>query len=226
MCGRFSLLEKLSVLVNKYEIRQELDFEWKPSYNIAPGESVPIVIREEQRTLALAKWGLVPSWKKENEKNSTTLINARAETINEKPLFRAAYLKRRCLVPFSNFFEWQKAGGKSTPYYVGMKNIKLASFGGIFEINENMRPKLSFSIITTEPNSLMKPIHNRMPLIIGERNYSGWLESKTDPCAIAKLLQPYPADGMKAYEVSPKVNSPKNVSPEIILPVQFTQKRL
>lgn len=241
MCGRFSLLEKLGILVNKYAIKEALDFHWQPSYNIAPGHNVPVILRDGLQTkLVLAKWGFSAKWHG-SEGGEKLLINARAEGIETKPTFKKAIANQRCLVPFSNFFEWQKSDAKSAPYYIGLKDSKLGAFAGIWEENKSsglekigneqkkgnfQAPKINFSIITTEPNSLMKPIHNRMPVILEEKEELKWIDPDLELLGALQMLKPYDAAEMKAYEISPEVNSPRNNSPSILNPVFFRQQKL
>ncbi|MDF9408263.1 SOS response-associated peptidase [Pelotomaculum isophthalicicum JI] len=211
MCGRFTLStdsDELRICFNLEE-----NFDYTPQYNIAPGADVPVIVNNSGgRKVSLMRWGLVPHWAKD-KKIGYKMINARAETVEQKPAFRDAFLRRRCLVPADGFFEWRKAGGKKYPMYINLPGKSLFAFAGIWDswtapdgiiIN-------SCSIITTPANAFMSNIHVRMPAILaGEREYKVWLEA--DHVMAKELLQPYEGI-LTAYNVSTIVNSPGVNSP-------------
>ncbi|NHJ84446.1 MAG: SOS response-associated peptidase [Asgard group archaeon] len=201
--------------------------ELDPQYNIAPGQNVyavrGIVIRDEQQrtasTLRVAKevvplrWGLIPFWAKDPS-IGFKLINSRSETVAEKPSFKASFKSRRCLIPTDGFYEWKKTKeGDKKPYFIQMKDEQPFAFAGIWDKwKDSEGSKIeSFSILTTEPNSVMTPIHNRMPVIIPPKNFDIWLNPEIDDDNTLKpMLKPYDGEKMKAYPVSTYVNSPKN----------------
>ena len=149
------------------------------------------------------------------------MINARAETVAEKPAYRAAFKRRRCLVPASGFYEWRKREGHKQPYYVAMKDFSPFAIAGLWEHWEGGDGSVieSCTLLTTTPNELVEPIHNRMPVIIAREDFDDWLGPDTGPGTLMHLLRPYPADEMQAYPVSARVNSPANDAPECIEPV-------
>lgn len=215
MCGRFSLGVNLDDLVEAFP-----DFtfppETEPRYNIAPTQNVMVVPNNTAGHVSFFRWGLIPSWAKDPEIGNR-LINARAETLAEKPSFRAAYLRRRCLILADGFYEWQTIPGSKAkqPMYIQLATKKPFAFAGLWELwRPDDTPILSCTIITTEPNALLAPIHNRMPVILPPAAYALWL----DPAALNHLLTPYPADLMTAYPVSRLVNSPSTDTPACIVP--------
>jgi len=168
-------------------------------------------------------WGLIPSWAKDPSIGNR-MINARAETLLEKPSFRNAFRRRRCLILADGFYEWRKEPGGKTPIFIQMEDGKPFAFAGLWELwrAPDSSEVLSCTIITTEPNDLMASIHNRMPVILPERAYSRWLESgEVDPGPLVELLKPYEASPIRAYPVSPLVNNPKNDLPELISPARM-----
>ena len=220
MCGRFTLTADISAL-------QE-SFPWlgippglEPRYNIAPTQPVAVVPNDGKNRLDFYTWGLIPSWAKDPSIGSR-MINARAETLAEKPSFRSAFRRRRCLVLADGFYEWRSDGGKSkTPMYIRLEDGSPFAFAGLWEIwnAPDGSQVLSTAIITTEPNPLMAKIHNRMPVILPERAYPLWLQAgEADPKELSALLAPYPAEEMVAYPVSRLVNSPANDLPACIQP--------
>ena len=222
MCGRFSLT------VDPGLIQEMLPGVAIPSgmvsrYNIAPTQPVAVLTNTGENKLDFFVWGLIPSWAKDPEMGSR-LINARAETLAEKPSFRSAFRRRRCLILADGFFEW-KAGPDSkskTPMYIHMKSGKPFAFGGLWEVWNSPDGSIVYSctIITGEPNSLVKEIHNRMPIILPNETYNQWLDpSDRRPEELAALLMPFSAAEMEAYPVSKTVNSPLNDSPECIRPL-------
>ena len=200
----------------------DIDFLYRPRYNIAPMQESPIVAIEDGRNIMkLMRWGLVPSWSKD-ETIGNRLINARAETVREKPSFRTAFKRRRCLVPATGYFEWKELPESlptkkiKVPMYFTVRGGEPFSFAGLWDSWERFDGKriLSFTIITTEPNALAAVIHNRMPVILRRQDESVWLNGNEDE--LSGLMQSYPDDDLSAYAVSKSVNSPQNDSPECI----------
>ncbi len=219
MCGRFSLWLELTDLVKAFP-----DFtfpeEVLPRYNIAPSQPVAVVTNNPERTVNFFRWGLVPSWAKDPVAGNR-MINARSETVSEKPSFRAAFRRRRCLILADGFYEWKKVAGsrKKTPMYVRLATGKPFAFAGLWELwRPDTTPLLSCTILTTTPNALIAPIHNRMPVILPEEKYDIWLTAnELDKRVLLDCLKPYPAEGMVAYAVSTLVNNPRNDVPECIV---------
>jgi putative SOS response-associated peptidase YedK len=218
MCGRFTLRTPAVDLV---EIFQLLHMpELTPRYNIAPTQPVAVVRQEgKQRELSLLHWGLIPSWSKD-PKLGASLINARAETVATKPAFRTAFKRRRCLIPVDGFYEWKKTEGKTKqPYYIRLSKEGPFAFAGLWEHWEGPDSSAveSCTIITTEANDLLRPWHDRMPVILPEEEYARWLDPKLeDAGTLTGLLKPYPPSEMTAYPVSTLVNNPRNESPRCI----------
>lgn len=216
MCGRFALSPKTSQiehLVPGLKVTKEI----KPRYNIAPTQNISCVLNDGRLEVSSLRWGLIPSWAKDPSIGSR-MINSRAETILEKPSFRTAFRKRRCLILADGFYEWKKISPtKKIPQFIRMKDAGPFTFGGIWEqwIDPNGEIIRTASIITTMPNELMSSIHDRMPLIIPGNDRMLWLSrEETPPVQLIDLLRPYPADEMEAYEVSTLVNNPGNDLPE------------
>ncbi len=196
---------------------------WMPRYNIAPTQPVAVIPNTGDNTLSMYKWGLIPSWSKDPAIGDR-MINARAESLAEKPSFRNAYRRRRCLVLADGFFEWQQnpASKSKQPMYIRLKGSQPFAFAGLWELwhSPDGSEIRSCTIITTQPNSLLEPIHNRMPVILSPEDYKQWLATEDQhPDQLNKLLVSYPADEMIAFPVSKMVNSPEYDSPEIIKPI-------
>lgn len=220
MCGRFSLSTTAHVLVEQFDLI-EVPEDYHLRYNIAPTQPVVVLSDGRVRRLEYFIWGLIPSWAKDPSIGNR-LINARAETIDQKPSFRNAFKKRRCLIIADGFCEWKKEGKVKTPIYIRLKSRKPFAFAGLWEVwrDPEGQKVLSCTIITCEPNAFMKRFHHRMPVILPPEAYDEWLDtSKYDPESLKKWLKPYPAKEMEAYEVSRMVNSPENDVPEVIEPV-------
>jgi putative SOS response-associated peptidase YedK len=213
MCGRFTQSQSIPKIAQEFNVA-EVSCELGPSYNVAPTQKVAVVITDGIKQLVPVRWGLVPSWAKDISVGSK-MINARAETITEKASYRNAFKKRRCLVVADGFYEWQNAGGFKRPVYIRLKSGKPFGFAGLYEVwkSPEGEPITTCTIITTEANELMRPIHERMPVIISKQDEDRWLDLTTeDHIGLLKLLKPYPAEEMEAYPVSKRVNSPKNNS--------------
>jgi len=186
----------------------------QPRYNVAPTQQV-VAARmspaDEHRELVLLRWGLVPHWA-DDPKIGNRMINARSETVATKPSFRQAFKKRRCLVVADGFYEWKKTNGQKQPYYIRLKDDKPFGFAGLWERwQRDDEETQSCTIITTAPNELMEPIHNRMPVIVQPDDYELWLRPDFEGGdKLQELLRPYPAEALEAYPVSMLVNSPSN----------------
>jgi putative SOS response-associated peptidase YedK len=223
MCGRFTLTVELNELLKTFPWLTVPDVAAPPRYNVAPTQPVAVVANNHNTTLDFFTWGLIPSWAKDPTIGSR-MINARAETLAEKPAFRAAYRRRRCLILADGFYEWRKEPGSKakTPMYVQLKSGEPFGLAGLWEAWNSPHGDLilSCAIITTTPNELMKPIHDRMPVILPPEAYDEWLDpAEKQPEQVNGLLIPYPADHMQAHPVSTVVNSPANDVPECIEPV-------
>lgn len=225
MCGRFSLTSGDRDIEEEFEV--SIPTGYKPRYNIAPTQEILALLQGEgSRRLEFLRWGLIPSWAKD-PKIGNRLINARAETLFEKPSFKSAVQQRRCLVIADGFYEWRDTEqGKKVPVYVRLKSKKPFGFAGLWESWTSPEGPIikTCTIVTTEPNELMKPIHNRMPVIVLKDVEALWL----DPHAHGKeelqqVFQPYPSEEMETFEVSPLVNSPANDRPECVKPAQQLQ---
>lgn len=220
MCGRYTLI-RLADFTDLFPWVRSLGGDFPPRYNIAPSQFVPVVRNVGNNQLELLKWGLVPSWAKDAAIGNR-MINARAETLPEKPSFRTALKRRRCLVPADGFYEWKlNPDGKSkTPMYIRLQDGRPFAFAGLWEHwhSDDGSELLSFTIITTSPNELMAHIHNRMPVILTAEQAQQWLEhAERSPEALLPLLKPFPPELMDASEVSKTVNNPANDSPDCII---------
>jgi len=227
MCGRFALAADRADLQDAFPEFALLE-QLAPRYNIAPTQPVLVIPNDGTGKADFFVWGLIPSWAKDPS-IGTRLINARAETLAEKPSFRAAYRYRRCLILADGFFEWQapttivsQAGSKvKIPHYIRLKSGRPFAFAGLWEdwhAPDGSQVK-SAAIITTQPNELMARLHNRMPVILPPDAYAHWLEPEPrQPADLQRLLVPYPAEAMSAYPVSTLVNSPANDRPECLAP--------
>jgi putative SOS response-associated peptidase YedK len=219
MCGRYTLTANTQKLAEAFD-GLEVPAELPARYNIAPSQAIAVVANNGEHKLEFFQWGLIPSWAKD-PKIGNKMINARAETLGEKPSFRNAYKRRRCLVLADGFYEWKKEGDKTkTPMYIRLASGEPFAFAGLWELWQKTEDMiLSCTIITTEPNELMAQIHNRMPVILPHTAYEQWLDpAERTPDQLDGLLQPFPAGLMTAYPVSKLVNSPANDSRELIEP--------
>jgi putative SOS response-associated peptidase YedK len=224
MCGRFTLHLPPELLAEIFGLLEIPVFPAR--YNIAPTQKAAVIRNAGSglNRLDFLQWGLIPPWAKDRGIGHK-MINARAETVHEKPAFRHAIRRRRCLTPSSGFFEWRIEGKGKIPLYVRLKDGSPMVFAAIWE---SWRPAEgesveSFAILTTSSNELVAPLHDRMPVILHPREYRLWLDAGiTDPAALRHLYRPFPADLMEMYPVSPLVNSPRNDTSDLIRPV--TQK--
>ncbi|MCD4685451.1 MAG: SOS response-associated peptidase [Anaerolineae bacterium] len=221
MCGRFTLTELApDVITELFNLGGDVP-SLSPRYNIAPSQPVATVIRNAdsgENRLAIMRWGLIPSWAKDH-KVGNRLINTRSETVHEKPSFRAAFKRRRCLVLADGFYEWQKVGNHKQPVYITLKQNEPFAFAGLWELwtdGATGDEHITCTIITTRPNNFMQPIHRRMPVILPREHYDHWLRPDQEPEVLRALMEPYPDEAMVAWPVSRRVNSPANDDPALI----------
>ena len=232
MCGRYSLFTPPDRIESRFDATFDEPFE--PTYNAAPGQSLPVVTNDEPETIQRFEWGLIPSWAE--DRSDFEFINARAETVAEKRSFADAYERRRCLVPADGFYEWvQREGGKQ-PYRVAVGDDEPFAMAGLWERWEPPQtqtglgdfggggpsgdpdPVETFTVVTTEPNDLVADLHHRMAVVLSPEEEETWLTGDTSE--VADLLDPYPADRMRSYPVSTAVNNPANDSPALIEEVE------
>lgn len=221
MCGRYTLHVPTRALMDLFDLPEVPDL--LPRYNVAPSQEVPVVRQPgETRELTLLRWGLIPFWSKD-PKGGPTPINARADSASEKPAFRQAFRRHRCLLPADGFYEWKKEGTKKQPVLFRMRDEGPFAFAGLWDRWEGPDGQIiqSCTLLTTEPNALVAPVHDRMPVILPPEAYALWLDpTETDPARVQPLLRPYPAEAMTATLVGPRVNSPREDDPALIAPVQ------
>lgn len=220
MCGRFTISLPTADVALAFGVTETAK-PVSPSFNVAPGMSVPVVVDEGRgRRLDAFRWGLVPSWAKDLAVGYK-MINARAETLAEKPAFRRAFRDRRCLILADGFYEWKTEGARKRPYHIRMKDASPFAFAGLWEVwtPPEGEPIRSCAIVTTAANDVMRPLHPRMPVILPAEAQGPWLDpSNHDVESLKALLLPLPGDALVAYPVSTEVNSPRNDSPRNILP--------
>lgn len=220
MCGRFTLTVDPADLQDLFGLSEPPPHDLVPRYNIAPSQPVAVIANADQRKLELFKWGLIPSWAKDS-KIGYRLINARAETLAEKPSFRTALKRRRCLILADGFYEWKKDGKNKTPMYIQLNDGTPFAFAGLWETWKGPDDTLikSCTIITTDANALLKEIHDRMPVILPDKAWPLWLTPEELPAEkTLPLLKPFAASRMKAVAVSALVNNPRFDSPECVVP--------
>lgn len=229
MCGRYSQRQPAEVIAKAFEVDNVPALE--PRYNVAPTQSVPTVLQpsvSKNRQFKMMHWGLIPKWAKDS-KIGSKLINARAETVAEKPAFKSAFRKRRCLVLADGFYEWQQQENKKQkqPYYFFLKDGQPFAFAGLWEQWEDASGEVidSCTLLTTDANELMRPVHNRMPVILNPKDYERWLDSELkEPEQLQPLLRPYSTQEMLTYPVSTVVNKPSNDDTECIKSIEASLK--
>jgi putative SOS response-associated peptidase YedK len=221
MCGRFVLT------ANPAAIQQAFDLTVAPAlvqprYNIAPTQPVAVITNENSHELTYHRWGLIPSWAKDMSMASN-MINARSESASEKPAFRAAFRRRRCLIPADGFYEWPGEGKDKTPLFIHMEDRALFGMAGLWEIwhDPDGGELRTCTILTTEANPYMQQYHHRMPVVLHKDDYPLWLSPKEEPLPILQaLMQPWSDNNITAYPVSKAVNKPANDSPQLIEPAE------
>jgi putative SOS response-associated peptidase YedK len=211
MCGRFTLRTPQSVLVPEFMAEFPVIV---PRYNIAPTQETVVVRLDEdgQRVAVPMKWGLIPSWAKD-AKIAASLINARGETVAEKPAFRAAFKRRRCLIPADGYYEWLREGKQKLPHLYQIEQGKPFAFAGLWERWNDIE---TFTVVTTSANDLAAKVHDRMPVILSKLDRERWLEPSAEPAELTKLIEPYPAADMTDTPVSTHVNNARHEGPECL----------
>jgi len=218
MCGRFTLTVPPELIADLYDL--EVPMAYRPRFNIAPTQPVAVIANRAERAVELFRWGLIPRWAKD-PKIGHKLINARSETLADKPSFQHAYRHRRCLVLADGFFEWRKQGKVRVPLRFVLRSRQPFAFAGLWERwspheGEDVH---TCTIITTSANDVVAPVHDRMPVILPRDAYDAWLDpAERTPDSLQDLLRPYPPAEMEAYEVSTAVNAVKVDGPECIAP--------
>jgi len=220
MCGRYSLI-CIDDLGKRFRIFDPT-LGIRSHFNIAPSQVMPVIVQHEKIEMVMMQWGLIPGWVKDPEK-TTRPINAKAETLGEKPMFCGLLKNRRCLVPASGFYEWKKEGTRKIPYYIHLNDSPLFAIAGLYDVwhNASRVAHLTYTIITTDANELMAPLHDRMPAILKREDEDRWLAGDTPtPGEMKQILRPYPADEMDAYAVSSRVNSTDADDERLIQPLE------
>jgi putative SOS response-associated peptidase YedK len=219
MCGRFVLT------VNPEQVQTAFDLtnvpaSMSPRYNIAPTQPVALITNENPKELTFYKWGLIPSWSKDPSA-AAKMINARSESAAEKPAFRSAFKRRRCIIPTDGYYEWQEHSGEKVPMFIHFKDREVFGFAGLWEIwnSPDGSEVRTCTILTTDANRFMSTMHHRMPVILHKEDYPLWLSPDEEPSPVLQaLMVPYTGDELTAYPVSKLVNKPANDSPELIQP--------
>jgi len=221
---RYALYAPTSQLQSQFDVStDEIPGDLSPRYNAAPMQWLPVVRQRQtgERVVHLLRWGLVPSWARD-ESIATKLINARGETLGEKPSFRAAYKSRRCVIPASGFYEWKREGKEKQPYFIHPPDGELFGFAGLWERwspADGGESVDTFTVVTTDANAIMRPLHDRMPVILAPADYAAWLTKGTDPGLLTGLVVPCPDAMLKVYPVSKAVGSVANEGPDLIRPI-------
>ena len=216
MCGRYTLAAGPQYIAEYFHIDGPLP-DFRPSWNITPGGDVPVIceLPDYGRNCSLMHWGLIPHWAKEPE-SKYKMINAKAETLSQRPAYRDAYKRRRCLIPASGFYEWHTTTQGKQPYYIHRKNDGLLAFAGLWEYWEGEHTINSCTIITTDANPLLQSIHARMPVILAEQDHTIWLDPQnTNTYSLASLLRPCETELLDMYRVSTAVNNPAHDDPAL-----------
>lgn len=221
MCGRYALNASAQELMGHFHLVRCADFPVR--FNVAPSASMPVIRQspDGERVADLLRWGLVPHWAKDPAIGAK-LNNTRAESVADKPSFRAAYQRRRCLIPINGFYEWQEVPGekRKQPWYIHFKSYEPMAMGGLWESWRNPAGELvrTYCVITTSPNAVMVPIHDRMPVFVGPDQWQAWLDPAVPGDQVAELLAPYPAEAMEAWPVSKRVSNARDEGEGLIVP--------
>lgn len=216
MCGRYTFTS-VSHIQNRYQTTNQLPKKFAPNYNATPGSMMPVITKNSPKKVSLMKWGLIPFWSKD-PKIGYKLINARAETLHQKPAFKRALAKSRCLIPANGFYEWQKTDTTSSPHYFYSKKMDVISLAGIYETWKDAEDVIlhTFAIVTTQANKYVKKIHHRMPLIFNHDQEDVWINPKTSTKNLLSLLSQACQFKLQSHKVSKEVNNPRHNSQDLI----------
>lgn len=236
MCGRYTLTLEERALLEFFDAIDDVAIEpWIPSWNLAPTQRAPVIgVRDGARVLRAMRWGLVPSWTKTTQDAKETAakcINARSESVGTKPSFRAAFAKRRCLVPASGWYEWKVSDDarerRKTPHYLTSRDGHPVALAGLWEAWKNPETQedlRTFSVLTCEPNALVAQVHDRMPVILSAEGAARWLDATTPASELHALLVPSPAEALVAWEVGRAVGNVRSQGAELIEPVRVEER--
>ena len=220
MCGRYLLISPVEAMRRYFDVGGLMNLP--PRYNIAPTQDAPVVRldQEGRRELIQMRWGLVPPWAKDLSMGARC-INARSESVAEKPAFRDAFRRRRCLVPTDGFFEWQKQGKSRQPWWIGPTGGGSMALAGLWERWRAPDGSVvrTYAVITTEANDLVAPLHDRMPVAVAPEEFAPWLDPETPPERLQEMLRPFPSERMSAHPVSRRLNDARNDDPDCIAPI-------
>lgn len=221
MCGRFTLGTDASRIARDFGLAEVP--ELRPAWNIAPSQPIAAIrVEDGQRYCRALRWGLIPGWSKGPDKRFS-MINARSETVADKPAYRGPLRHRRCLVPADGFYEWQTRNGAKQPWYIYLRDHGPFAMAGLWDRWEGPEGEVieSCTLLTTRANTLLEAVHDRMPVILAPDTWQRWLDPQLrDPGALTSLLEPFPSNGMARHRVSTAVNRPANEGPELIAPQQ------
>lgn len=220
MCGRFVLTANPEMVQHTFDLKT-MPPEMPARYNVAPTQPIAVITNEHSDELTFYKWGLIPSWSKDAT-IASKLINARSETVAEKPSFRTAFRRRRCIIPADGFYEWQQQGKEKVPLFIHLEGREVFGMAGLWEVwnSPDGSEIRTCTILTTEANAFMQPIHNRMPVILQKADYPLWLSPKEEPAPLLQaLMRPYTGDNLTAYPVSKAVNRANNDAPYLVEPI-------
>jgi putative SOS response-associated peptidase YedK len=225
MCGRYVIEDYQELSERLVQVPLRYDFELRPNWNAAPTQSLPVVVEEDDAWVVKAMhWGLIPKWTKPGQRPKVMPINARSETVAEKPMFKSLVRQRRCIVPANGFYEWQKhAGGGKQPWFIHPTERDLFLFAGLWD-EANAGPDgasiQSFTILTTDANDRMRALHDRMPVILDDEAVPDWLDrDETEPEPLIQILAPAADGSVEMHQVSRSVNTPKNNTPDLVEPL-------
>ncbi|NEW05486.1 SOS response-associated peptidase [Paenibacillus sp. SYP-B3998] len=213
MCGRYTITVTLEELMLRYDVYYKVPSKYSPKYNVAPGQLVMAIVYDgEKNRLGELRWGLIPEWAKD-EKIAYQTINARAESLTDKPAFRTSFQRKRCLIPADSFYEWKGKGKQKQPMRIMLKSKNIFSIAGLYDtwVSPEGTRISTCTVVTTAANELVADIHERMPVILRPESEATWLDRRiTNAEALSSLLKPYPADEMLAYPVSSRVGNVRN----------------
>lgn len=229
MCGRYVIEDFQELSETLRQIPFQIDYDPQPTWNAAPTQTLPVLIEDDGAyQVRPMQWGLIPRWTKPGETPKVAPINARAETLGEKAMFKGLIKRQRCLVPASGFYEWKRTGGPKTPYYIRLANGEMMLLAGLYDTRtgENGEPLQSYTIITGKPNHVMAEVHDRMPTIIHPEDAERWLDPEIDSLdAVEDLLTPVADNDIAMDEISTRVNNVRNNGPELIEPTNEENSR-